>query len=171
MKNPLITLTLLSSALNISPISAQEVIHQFSTENNSQASIERALFNHSLVLSEIQDEELKREILTTLANLISLSQTVKSDDKTDESEELEGAVIGLRNKVFVLHSSEPSISSQVKSKLLGEMLRSGVVVIDEEETLSQSRVQVVLNSSIVTQLENRPGFIDSVAASNGTVCI
>jgi len=171
MKNPLITLTLLSSALNISPISAQEVIHQFSTENNSQASIERALFNHSLVLSEIQDEELKREILTTLANLISLSQTVKSDDKTDESEELEGAVIGLRNKVFVLDSSEPSISSQVKSKLLGEMLRSGVVVIDEEETLSQSRVQVVLNSSIVTQLENRPGFIDSVAASNGTVCI
>jgi len=171
MKNPLITLTLLSSALNISPISAQEVIHQFSTENNSQASIERALFNHSLVLSEIQDEELKREILTTLANLISLSQTVKSDDKTDKSEELEGAVIGLRNKVFVLDSSEPSISSQVKSKLLGEMLRSGVVVIDEEETLSQSRVQVILNSSIVTQLENRPGFIDSVAASNGTVCI
>jgi len=171
MKNPLITLTLLSSALNISPVLAQEVIHQFSTGNNNQASIERTLFNHSLILTEIQDEELKREILTILANLISLSQTVKSDDKTDKSEELESAVIGLRNQVLVLDSSEPNISSQVKSKLLGEMLRSGVVVIDEEETLSQSRVQVILNSSIVTQLENRPGFIDSVAASNGTVCI
>lgn len=171
MKKPLITLTVLSSVLNITPVSAQEVIQQFANESNGGFATERALFNHSLVLSEIQDEELRREVLAKLDSLISLSQSVKSDSKIDKSEELDNAIAGLKNKILILENRESNVSSQVKSKLLGEMLRSGVVVVDEEETLNQSRVQVVLNSSIVAQLESRPGLIDSVAASSGTVCI
>lgn len=171
MKKPLITLTVLSSVLNMTPISAQELIHQFENEDSGRVVRERVFFNHSLVLSEIQDEELRREILAKLDILVLLSQAVKSDNKIDKSEELDNAIVGLKDKVLILEASESSVSSQVKSKLLGEMLRSGVVVVDELETLNQSRVQVVLNSSIVAQLENRPGLIDSIAASSGTVCI
>lgn len=165
------TLTLLSTALNINPLSAQEVIHQFSGENDNHIATERALFTHSLVLSEIQDEGLRREILAKLEKLVSLSHAVKTNELADKSEELENAVIGMKERVLDLEFREPTISSQVKSKLLSEMLRSGVVVIDEEETLNQSRIQVVLNDSIISQLENRPGLVNSVSAAGGTVCI
>ncbi len=167
MKNPFITLTILSSALNMAPALASEIIQNQRVD--SHFSVE-SIYISSIQFTEIPDNILRKEIEKSLSRLISMSKNLESFTKSYNAEELEDAVLSMKEKMTTLDEKYPTVANHVKSKVLAEMLKEGVVIIDENETARFERVQISLNSSIVSQLEDRQGVIRSLAGE-GTVCI
>ncbi len=167
MKKPILTLTILSSALNMSPSMATEIIQNQRVENIHSLD---AIYVSSVQLTEIPDIVLRKEIEKALNRLVSMSKNIESFAKSYNVEEVEDAVLSMKEKMTLLDEQYPTLANHVKSKVLGEMLKEGVVIIDENETTRFERVQISLNRSIVSQLEDRQGVIRTLAGE-GTVCI
>ncbi len=167
MKKPLLTLAVLSTVLNLNPAMAKEISHLSIGQIESSHAIADL---DGIFLFEIQDRALRKQIEKDLNHLVSLSKFVESDAKSDNAAELEEAILSLKGKITILEEQRPEIANQVKSKVLAEMLRTGVVVVDQDETSRFNRVQLTLNDSIVAQLESRAEIIGRVAGE-GVVCI
>ena len=171
MKRPLLTLAILSSALNLTPALATELSNLSIGQLESRISFKQsAIYFDGVFLAEIQDQSLRQQTVKALSRLVSVSKLVESNIKSDKSDELEDAILSLKEKMTALEEQQPEIANQVKSKVLGEMLKEGVVVIDDTETSRFERVQVTLNDSIVARLEERQGVVRSLAGE-GVVCI
>lgn len=167
MKKPILSLAILSSALNMSPSMATELIQN---QRLDHIQIVEEIYVSSVNFTEIPDSVLRKEIERALARLVSMSKNIESFAKSYNAEEVEDAVLTMKEKMTILDEQYPTVANHVKSKVLGEMLKEGVVIIDESETARFERVQISLNRSIVSQLEERQGVIRSLAGE-GTVCI
>jgi len=82
---------------------------------------------------------------------------------------LEKALLALKDDISMVDKDSPQISYKVKSKILGELLRTGIVEIDKNELEISDNVRLDLNDSIVRELERR-GNIRDVVSRGGTIC-
>lgn len=153
MKNPLLTLAIISTALNMSPSMASDIM---SIHKNS---IKKEMMDNSFSLNEILDSELKKEIEMILKQLIFISKNVESFS----SEEIEFTLLLLQESSILLDGQYPIISNIVKSKILGKLLLEGVVVINPLSGNDINGFQVSLNQSIVSQLEASQSVIRAFA--------
>ena len=170
MKKKILTLSILSSALNINYAHANELIKATPDCKVNVLGDKSLLTLNCLQIIELSDKDLRGQIEKSVANLVTASQ-IKPLDKEDgkKGEELEKALLTLKDHVSMVDKNSPEISYKVKSKILGELLRTGIVEIDKEELERSDNVQLDLNDSIVRELERR-GNIRDVVSRGGTIC-
>jgi hypothetical protein len=153
MKKPILKLAIISTALNMSPSMASDMI------NIQSNSIKKEIMDNSFSLNEISDRELKKEIEMVLKQLISISKNVESFS----SEEIEFTLLLLQECSTLLDRQYPETSNIVKSKILGKLLLEGVVIINPLSGNEINGFQVSLNQSIVSQLEASQSVIRAFA--------
>lgn len=170
MKKKILTLSILSSALNINYAHANDLVRAAPDCKISVLGEKALLSLNCLQITELSNKGVREEIEKAVANLVTASQ-MKPLDKEDgkKGEELEKALLTLKDHVSMVDKNNPEISYKVKSKILGELLRTGVVEIDKEEMERSDNVQLDLNDSIVRELERR-GNIHDVVSRGGTIC-
>lgn len=154
MKNQLLTLSILATALNTSQTIATEIKK---SSDELEIKLKENLFINQL--SMIPDLQLRKELLSTIQTLVFISNA-------EESSDLEEALIQLHRLIMMLEEKFYHLSSFVKDEILSILLRSGVVVLDVEK----SRDDFEFNESIVTKLENRQWILNTMS-SGGTICI
>jgi hypothetical protein len=154
MKNQLLTLSILATALNTSHTIATEIKN---SSDELEIKLEENPFNNQF--SVIPDLQLRKELLSTIETLVFISNGEGSSD-------LEETLIQLHRQIMILEEKFYHLSSCVKDEILSMLLRSGVVVLDVEK----SRGDFEFNESIVTKLENRQWILNTMS-SGGTICI
>ena len=171
MKKPILTLAVLSSALNLNQTLASELTHSFFGKENRMSVTASTDVVGEALLAEIPNSIFRREIELAVRHLVFVGGTSGSSfHKEEEGDALAESLLSLKDKVAELEYRHPELASSVKAKILAEMLRTGVVVIDEEESSRLNRVQVALNGSILEKLEERQDVLNAVAG-NGTICL
>ncbi|PIQ68571.1 MAG: hypothetical protein COV91_03520 [Candidatus Taylorbacteria bacterium CG11_big_fil_rev_8_21_14_0_20_46_11] len=170
MKKQILTLTILSSALNINYAHANELVRATPDCKINVLGVSSFLSLSCLQITELSDKELRGQIEKAVSDLITASQ-IKPSDKEDEKKgkELEKTLLKLKDQVSLIDKNHPEISYKVKSKILGELLRTGIVEINKEELERSANVELDLSDSIVRELERR-GNIRDVVSRGGTIC-
>lgn len=170
MRKKIVTLSILSSALNVNYVQANELLNAVPDCKVNVLGEKSLLTMNCLRITELSDKELREQIETAVSSLVIASQ-IKPTDKEDEKKgkELEKALLGLKERVSLIDKDHPEIAHKVKSKILGELLRTGIVEIDKEELELSRNVELDLNNSIIRELERR-GNIRDVVSRGGTIC-
>lgn len=160
MKKPVLTLAIISTALNLNPLMASDML------DVHKSRIEKEISFYSFSLKEILDSNLRDEVEATLKQLISISKNAESFS----SEEIDFTLFLLQEYSTLLDRQSPEISNVIKSKILGKLLLEGVVVINPMSGNEVNGFQVSLNQSIVSQLEKGQSIIKASAIGD-RVCI
>ena len=157
MKKQILTLSIISSVLNLNPALAHERgIYKQSGGTNVQGDFTGgADGGEGLWFPELENRELQGRIIHVVKGLIGASQ-FHADGTL-----LEKALNRLKMQILVLDSLYPEHAASVKRKIMNELLRADVVVKDDDS--------FSLNDSIVRKLEER-GIVADVYAKGGTIC-
>jgi hypothetical protein len=163
MKKSILTLTVLSTALNINPAMATDLV-----QPNIQGY--ESVYMNMIRILEIPDSILREEIEWALNHLVLVNNKIKFSENLCDIDDLEVTVLALKKSMLVLEEQYPAISYQVKLKVISEMLRRGVFIIDGEETDHFEVGEIAFNESIVSRLKEQSDFSD-VPAGDGSICI
>ena len=171
MKKQILTLSILSSALNINHVMADDILKMKPDCEVNIVNGRSLLALSCLQISELSDKELRNQLEKAVADLVSVSFFSSPEKEGEEKvDKLEKALKELKTKVELVENKQPEVSITVKSKILGEFLRTGLVVIDQKETLDRDRVQLDFNQSIIRELERRQEILD-IYSKGGTICL
>lgn len=157
MKKQIMTLSILSTVLNLNTSLAHERgIYKQSGPSNVHGDFRGVDGGGGFLFPELENRELQWRIIHVVKAVISASQ-FHADGTV-----LEKALNRLKMQILVLDSLYPEHAASVKRKIMGELLRTGVVVKDDDS--------LSLNDSIVRELEER-GIVTDVYAKGGVICI
>ncbi|HAZ13181.1 MAG: hypothetical protein A2X86_15970 [Bdellovibrionales bacterium GWA2_49_15] len=159
MKKQILTLSIISSVLNLNTALAGETGIQ--KENGAIKGTVQTVFpwgtrgGGRLWFPELENHELQGRIIHVVKALIDASQL------RAEGTALEKALDRLKVQILVLDSLYPEHAESVKKKIMDELLRTGVVIRDDDS--------FSLNDSIMHELEER-GIVADVYAKRGVIC-
>ncbi|MBI2519941.1 MAG: hypothetical protein HYV97_05980 [Bdellovibrio sp.] len=158
MKKQILTLSIISSVLNLNAaLAGEQGIQKQSGAIKVQADFSwGAGDGERLWFPELENYELQDRIIHVVKALIDASQ-LHADGMV-----LEKALNRLKMQVLVLDSLYPEHAASVKRKIVDELLRAGVIVKDDNS--------FTLSDSIVHELEER-GIVTDIYAKRGGICI
>lgn len=167
MKKSILTLTVLSTALNINSTMATDLV-----QSNDGVDLQgyESVYMNMIRILEIPDSVLRDEIEWALNHLVFINNKIKLSEKLYGIDDLGVTISALKESVVVLEEKYPVISFKIKLKIIQELLKRGVFVIDGEERASFEVGQIAFNKSIVSRLEEQSDFSD-VPAGDGSICI
>ena len=171
MKKRILTLSILSSVLNLNQTLAHDIamVKYDSTINVMEKSNLFAMGHFQV--KELTDNALRVGVENAVFNLVIASRLKSNEnDYGEKADKLETALANLEEQISILDHQQPESSIEIKSKILGELLRTGVVVTDKEEVERSERMFFDFNSSIVKELEDRHIVLNKYA-KGGIICL
>ncbi len=162
MRKQILTFSIVSSVLNLNCALAHDLAIQSKDYRiNAWAQNREAAISGFQIL-ELKNKVFGKQVGDAVANLILAVVSLAVEHEAN-GDMLEAALDDLKIKIGDMDSLYPEQSTSVKAKILSELLRTEVVVMDDDAIPG-------LNESIIRELEGRQIIVD-LYAHGGVICI